>query len=147
MLGIRFWVLGVRIRRNLNTQHPIPNTMLTVFVAALALRQAPADLIITNARIWTDGHILQADSIAVTGGKFVYIGKSSPDLVGPNTEIRNAQRHLVIPGLIDSHSHLADHGDTLLQLQLRSASSKDDFIQRVKAYAANVKPGGWIIGR
>src|SRR6478672_769888 len=112
--------------------------MIAILVAALLHRAQPADLIVTNARVWTDGHLIDADSIAVTGGKFTYIGKSTPDLVGPKTEIVNAQRHLVIPGLIDSHCHLADHGDTLLQLQLKDASSKEDFIARVKAYAAIV---------
>jgi predicted amidohydrolase YtcJ len=120
--------------------------LLPLLLATLA-QKGPADLIITNARIWTDGRVIEGDSIAVTGGKFTYVGKSTPDLVGPKTEIVNAQRHLVIPGLIDSHSHLADHGDTLLQLQLKGTATKEEFLQRVKDYAAKVKPGGWIIGR
>jgi predicted amidohydrolase YtcJ len=120
---------------------------MLLLAAALALRQSPADLIITNARIWTDGHVIDADSIAVAKGKIIFVGKSSADYVGPNTRIVNAGRHLVIPGLIDSHSHLADHGDTLLQLQLKGTKTKEEFLQSIKDYAANVKPGGWIIGR
>jgi len=122
--------------------------MIAIFAASLLLPQTPpADLIVTNARIWTDGKIIAADSLAVSNGKFVFVGKSNPDLVGPKTVIINAQHRVIIPGLIDSHSHLADHGDTLLQLQLKGTKTKEEFLQRVKDYAANVKPGGWIIGR
>lgn len=121
---------------------------MLLLAVALAINQTPtADLIVTNARIWTDGHVIDADSLAIAKGKIIYIGKSTPDLVGPDTEIVNAQRHLVIPGLIDSHCHLVNHGDTLLQLQLLGTTSKEEFLQRVKEYASKLKPGSWIIGR
>jgi predicted amidohydrolase YtcJ len=115
--------------------------------AALVLQLPTADLVFTNARIWTDGAVTSADSIAVAKGKIIYVGKSTPDLVGPNTEIVNAQKRLIVPGLIDSHCHLVKRGDTLLQLNLLDIKSKEEFIQRVKDYTANVKPGKWIIGR
>ncbi|MEA2552407.1 MAG: hypothetical protein QOJ65_583, partial [Fimbriimonadaceae bacterium] len=121
--------------------------MLTSLLFLIATRPAAAEMVVLNARIWTDGKVIEADSIAVAGGRISYVGKSTPDLVGPNTVVVNAQNKLLIPGLIDSHAHLVEHGDTLLQLQLREASSKEDFIARVKAYAANVKQGRWINGR
>jgi len=121
--------------------------MFLLATAAFLLQQKPADLIVTNARIWTDGRVIDADSIAVTKGKIIYVGKSSPEFVGADTQIVNARKHLVVPGLIDSHCHLADHGDTLLQLQLKGTKTKEEFLQRIKDFAANVKPGAWIIGR
>lgn len=116
-------------------------------LACLVSFPAAAELVVTNARIWTDGHVIKADTIAVAGGRITYVGASTPDLVGPKTKVVNADQHLLIPGLIDSHTHLVEHGDTLLQLRLQEASSKEDFIQRVKEYAKGIKPGKWIVGR
>lgn len=115
-------------------------------VLAVLVNQKPAyaDLVVTNARIWTDGRVTDADSMAVVHGRITYVGKSSPDLVGPNTEIVSAQRHLVIPGIIDCYTHLAQNPSAAIQLTFKATQSKDEVLKELAAYAATVKPGQWI---
>lgn len=69
---------------------------------------APADLLVTNARVRTfDGHAGAApwaEAVAVTGGRISYVG---PAADAPNArEVRDADGALVTPGVIDSHNHL-----------------------------------------
>lgn len=116
-------------------------------VLLLAAFAAPADLVIENAVVWTGGKRIDADFIAVSEGRFVHVGERSTDLIGPETKRIDAQGRLVIPGLIDAHTHLISGGQNLNQLQLREASSKDDFIRRVKEWADKLPADAWIIGR
>ena len=106
----------------------------------------PADLVIENARIWSDGQTVFASFAAVTNGRFVYVGKPRTDLVGPNTVHMNAHGKVVLPGLIDAHTHMISGGTRLATLDLRPAKDKADFIRRIADYANNLKPGEWILG-
>ncbi len=53
----------------------------------------------------------------------------------------------VIPGLIDAHGHLYGLALSLAQAQLRGTQSKADVIRRLKAHAAKLAPGDWLLGR
>jgi predicted amidohydrolase YtcJ len=58
----------------------------------------------------------------------------------------DAKGAFVTPGFIDSHVHFIDGGYRLASVQLRDARTKEEFISRIKAYAATVFPGTWITG-
>ena len=108
-----------------------------------------SDMIITNARIWT-GNADQpyAEAMAVSGDTIVAIG-SNRDVMkyksGADTVIDLSGR-FVSPGFIDSHLHLLQGGSNLASVQLRDASTPEEFIRRIKEYAATLKPGTWILG-
>jgi len=53
----------------------------------------------------------------------------------------------VVPGIVDAHAHLLGLGNTLQRVNLVGSSSYDQVIDRVKAWAKDVKPGVWIQGR
>src|ERR1039457_3198514 len=53
---------------------------------------------------------------------------------------------MVTPGFIDSHVHFLDGGLSLGSVQLRDARSKEEFVARIKAFAATVPAGDWITG-
>lgn len=68
----------------------------------------PADLLVRGAKVFTmDPARPWASAFAVSNGRFSAIGGASDlePLVGPKTEIVEAEGKLVLPGLIDSHSH------------------------------------------
>ncbi|MCW5945546.1 MAG: amidohydrolase [Fimbriimonadales bacterium] len=119
--------------------------MIGLVLALMALPE-PADLVIENATIWSDGLDDPASVLAVKNGKFVYVGNSVVGWVGPETRKIDAGGKPVIPGLIDSHIHMLNGGLGLSQLQLRSAASKQDFIQRVKEWAESLPEGKWVLG-
>ncbi len=108
-----------------------------------------ADLIITNARIWTvdKAHPL-ADSVAVVGERIVAVG-SATDMDawhGPQTKIIDAQGKLLLPGFNDAHVHFVDGGDHLQQVQLKDAVSQQEFAQRIIDRAKKTPKGEWVTG-
>ncbi len=53
----------------------------------------------------------------------------------------------IIPGLIDSHAHLAGLALSLSQAQLRDTASKEEVIQRLREHEQNLADGDWLLGR
>src|SRR5687768_10750586 len=119
--------------------------MIALICASLCL-PAPADLVIENAKIWSDGLSGFAEFAAVDDGRFVFVGKRDPSRIGPGTVRVDAQGRLVLPGLIDSHIHMLSGGLGLSQIRLRDAKDKADFIQRVGDWAKGLGPGKWVLG-
>ncbi len=115
-------------------------------IVGLFLWYQPADLVIENAAVWSDGLEERASVVAVRGGKFLYVGNSTEGLVGPETEKIDAGGKALIPGLIDSHVHMLNGGMSLSQIQLRQATSKADFVRRVEAWAKTLPEGKWVVG-
>ncbi len=127
--------------------------LLAAFLAApLAAQQPapPADLIVTNARIYTvdDAHPL-ADALAVRGGRVAFVGDTRGALAlrGPPTRVVDLGGRTVIPGMVDAHGHVSGLGSALAIVDLTGASSYDEIIARVAARAKTAAPGQWITGR
>jgi len=119
---------------------------ITLSVAILTLQSAPADLVIDNARIWSDGLVGFAEFAAVRDGRFVYVGPRRPDLIGDETRVVDAGGRVVIPGLIDSHIHMLGGGTQLRRLSLRDVADREEFVERVAAQAAALGRDEWILG-
>ncbi|MCA9287193.1 MAG: amidohydrolase family protein [Phycisphaerales bacterium] len=113
---------------------------------ATASAVQPADLVIENARIWSDGLPAFARFAAVRDGRFVHVGEPDLALIGPDTARLDAQNRVVIPGLIDSHIHMLGGGAGLAGLQLRDAADRGEFVRRVGERAGTLRPGEWITG-
>jgi predicted amidohydrolase YtcJ len=123
-------------------------TMAVMAVSCNNSKQS-ADMIITNARIWT-GNTEQpfAEAMAVSGDTILAVGSKGEVMKhksGPGTYIDLGGR-FVAPGFIDSHLHLLQGGSNLASVQLRDASTPEEFIKRIKEFAATQKPGTWILG-
>ncbi|RZA22248.1 MAG: amidohydrolase [Lysobacteraceae bacterium] len=52
----------------------------------------------------------------------------------------------VVPGLIDAHAHVSGLGFAMMGADLVGTRSKDEIIERLRAKAAGLKPGEWLIG-
>lgn len=99
--------------------------------------------------IWTgDSAAPEARAMAVRGETIAAIGDSATiaGMVGPNTRILVVGSGLVIPGFADDHVHLSDGGAQLGFVDLRDAGTPAEFVRRIKAYAATLRPGDWILG-
>jgi len=109
----------------------------------------PADMIITNARIWT-GNDAQpyAEAMAVSGDTIAAIGNSREvmEFKSDAENVIDLGGRFVVPGFIDSHIHMLQGGENLASVQLRDADTPELFISRIKEYAATLKPGEWILG-
>ena len=120
-------------------------------VAQLSAPQPPrADLIVTNARIYTaDDARPVASALAVRDGRVQFVGseREALSLRGPSTRILDGGGRVVIPGMVDAHAHLLNLGFTLRQVSLVGTKSYDEVIARVVARARDVPAGQWILGR
>ena len=126
--------------------------VLLVALPALALgqRQRPADLVVTNARIYTvdDAHPVAA-AMAVRDGKVLFTGsvREAMALRGASTRVVDVGGRTVIPGMIDAHAHLLGLGQALREVDLVGAKSYDEVIARVVNAAKGQPDGKWILGR
>jgi predicted amidohydrolase YtcJ len=111
---------------------------------------APADLIVTNARIYTvdDGHPF-VSALAVRDGKVAFVGsvREASLLRGPNTHVIDAAGRTVIPGMVDAHAHLFGLGEFLRSIDLTDTRSYDEIVSRVGARVKQATAGRWVIGR
>jgi len=116
----------------------------------LALQQAPADLIVTNARIYTsDVNRPVVEALAVRDGLIAFVGsnRGALALAGPKTERLDLSGRTVITGMVDAHAHLLGLGQALRTVNLVGTKSYDEVIARVVERAKTARPGEWIRGR
>src|SRR5687767_345829 len=76
----------------------------TVVAQAAPPAAARAELILTNARIYTvDENRPMAEAMAVAGGRILFVGseRGAMSLRGPSTNVINLDGQTVIPGMID----------------------------------------------
>ncbi len=107
-----------------------------------------ADLAVTGARIYTGNPANPAASeIAVRDGKILAVGASVARYVEAKTRRIDARGGTIVPGLIDSHAHMRNLGDSLEILDLRPAKSPAEIARMVKQAARSRRPGEWIRGR
>jgi predicted amidohydrolase YtcJ len=107
-----------------------------------------ADLVVTGARIYTlNPQKPVASAIAVKDGKVLALGDNVDPYVGPSTRHIDAKGAAIVPGLIDSHVHMRNFGDSLEILDLRATKSAGQIAGMVRSAARGRKPGEWIRGR
>jgi predicted amidohydrolase YtcJ len=110
---------------------------------------APVTLAIVNARVWTgDVRRPWADAVAARGDHIAAVGSSAEvrKMVTSGTRVIDGHGGMLVPGFIDAHVHFVSGGFGLASVQLRDAKTPGEFIARVKAYAATVPRGTWIMG-
>jgi predicted amidohydrolase YtcJ len=125
--------------------------VFTALFGQLSVAQAKpaADLIITNAKIWTvDKLHPQAEAMAILGERIVAVGSAAEVDAwhGPQTKVVDAQGKLLLPGFNDAHVHFVDGGDHLQAVQLKDAASQQEFADRIAQRAKKTPKGEWITG-
>ncbi|HEX2521594.1 MAG TPA: amidohydrolase, partial [Terriglobia bacterium] len=86
--------------------------------------QQPADLILSQTKVWTASAALPwAEAIAVSGSRIIAVGTVAEILRHrvPKTLVLEYPGPLVVPGFIDNHSHFLEGGFQLLSIDLRPA--------------------------
>ncbi|MCH8072583.1 MAG: amidohydrolase family protein [Proteobacteria bacterium] len=130
---------------------------------------AAGDLILVNARVYTldwddpapDGTIMpgaphdgsgwhpDADAVVTRGGEIVFVGKTreAMDFKGEESRVIDLAGATVVPGLIDSHTHVFGLGAQLDQVNLVDVATEEAAVALIVERAKNVAAGEWIIGR
>ncbi len=128
----------------------------------------PADLLLVNGRVYTfawddpaldgtpaanapfdaDGWHPDAEAVAVRNHEIVFVGsdREAQAYRGGETEVIDLAGSTVLPGFVDSHTHIANLGANLERVDLVDVASEAEMVRRVAARAAEVEPGEWIVG-
>jgi predicted amidohydrolase YtcJ len=120
------------------------------FSSAALFAQAPvADLIITNAKVWTvDKGYPTAQAVAVLGDRIVSVGTSAEIDAwrGAGTKVIDAGGKLLLPGFNDAHVHFVSGGSQLDAVQLNDVTNPEEFARRIGERAKKTPKGEWIVG-
>lgn len=133
------------------TPCPLPWRLALLLLAAPVVSCSPAPTAgaVAFGRVWT-GNPDQpwAGGVAWRGDTILGVGDSADiaRYVGEGTELLAAGDGLIVPGFMDGHTHFLDGGFQLASVDLRTADTPEEFTARIAAFAAERKPGEWIIG-
>lgn len=114
-----------------------------------ACGRPPAADLVAYGKVWTgDSARPYAQAVATRGDTVLVVGDSATvaTYVGEKTRILANGTGLITPGFMDGHVHFLDGGFQLSSVDLRTADSPGEFIRRVRAFAAERRPGEWIVG-
>ena len=128
-----------------------------------------ADLILINARVYTmswddpqtdgtldsaaprneSGWYPDAEAIATKGGDIVFVGNTTDAMAlrGDGSRVIDLAGATVLPGLVDSHTHVFELGAALERVDLVDVDTEEEAIRRVIERAKETPQGEWVIGR
>lgn len=107
----------------------------------------PGTLAIVNARIWTgDDAQPWAQALVIDKETLTLVGSDEDARKTNAAQVVDAGGRLLVPGFTDAHTHFREGGFGLASVQLRDARTRDEFVARIKAFAATVPAGTWIMG-
>ncbi|HEY1670110.1 MAG TPA: amidohydrolase family protein [Trebonia sp.] len=90
-----------------------------------------------------------AGAFAVGDGKVVAVGDEADvlALAGPRTRVTDAGEGMVMPGLVDVHSHVGLGGQAAAwELRLPPASGPCEILRAVSDWADGLGPDDWVVG-
>jgi|AntRauTorckE6833_2_1112554.scaffolds.fasta_scaffold07078_2 predicted amidohydrolase YtcJ len=123
--------------------------VLLAFTFSACTNKTDADLIVTNAKVYTvDNEFSIVESFVISDGKIIETGESSNLLSKYSAdEIIDADGKTILPGLIDAHAHLYNLGLKLSRVDLDGTESYADVIVRLQEFQQKYPETKYIIGR
>src|SRR5689334_21305570 len=112
-------------------------------------RAAPAALVLSNGHVYTAAAGQpRAAAVVIVGDRITFVGAAADALrrapQARHIELRGAT---VLPGLTDAHAHLEEIGERELTFNLEGTQSLQELQSKLRARAAQGRPGEWLFGR
>lgn len=122
--------------------------ILGIFLLSACIQTREADLVVHNATIFTvDEDFSTAQAMAIKDGRIIEVGAEREILNRYKAAQKyDARKMYVYPGFIDAHAHFMGYARNKAEVSLHGATSMDEVLKRVVAFAKNSERG-WIIGR
>lgn len=117
-----------------------------------------ADLVLLDGKIWTGepyrgpgqkpAPTRSAEAVAIVNGRILAVGSNDEikPYIGANTKVLDLAGRMAMPGFIDDHVHFMDGSFQLLEVDLKDASSEQEFVRRIARKAKSMGPGRWLLG-
>jgi predicted amidohydrolase YtcJ len=122
--------------------------LLMIHAAGAAEAEPGADLILHGGKIVTvDTRFSVQQAMAVRDGRILQVGSDRAvlKLRGPRTEVVDLRGRMVIPGLMDSHTHPTGASLTEFDHPIPEMESIRDVLEYISARAKAAKAGDWIV--
>ncbi len=107
-----------------------------------------ADLILINGKIVTVDSMFSINTaMAISGNRILQVGGNRKilKLKGSNTELIDLRGHMVLPGLIDSHSHPIDAALSEFDHTIPDMETIKDVLDYIHDRSQILKKGQWIV--
>jgi predicted amidohydrolase YtcJ len=121
-----------------------------VSAPANAVMRAPrsATVIYRNARVWTGiPSQVWTDAIALNGNRIVALGeRSSRSRATRKTRVIDLGGALVVPGMMDNHTHFIAGSKALTQVDLLSVKTRQQLVDTLAKGAAALPSQRWLEG-
>lgn len=92
-----------------------------------------------------------AQAIAIKDGVILAIGSNSEvsEFKGASTEVVDVHGASIMPGFVDTHTHIEELGATLDDVDLKGVQTEEEAVERVVRHIAtnDVPAGQWIVAR
>lgn len=121
--------------------------LLTIVSAEPAI--AAADLVFVNGAVHTmDSERRVVSALAIKGDRITALGNDSELKleIGENTRVIDLSGQMLLPGLIDSHTHIGVAMDYTAACSLHADTSKDELIHSMQACVTEHQGDGWLWG-
>lgn len=109
-----------------------------------------ANLVLKNGKIYTmDGNVNEAVSIKDDTIIKVGTNKEVEEFITDETEVIDLMGKAVIPGFIDTHTHLVGYGCSINAVNLENTTSKEEVVERCRDFINknDIPEGKWVYGR
>ena len=107
-------------------------------------------LFVNGEIITCNDKISNIEAVLIEDNKIVRIGNKEEvlKLADEKTDVIDLDGKTMLPGFIDSHSHIIGVAQTLMIVNLSEVNSKEEFIETLKKSLKNNPPkkGEWLIG-
>jgi len=127
-----------------------------------------ADLVLINGRVYTldwdepgtdgsaapnapnsgGGWAPDAEAVVTNDGEILFVGstREALDYQGDSTRVVDLAGATLLPGLVDSHTHVLELGTKLNQVDLTDIATEEEAVALVAERAKSVPKGEWITG-
>ena len=149
-------VIGLKRSGELRVRRPAQSVLAGLALLAIsalgasAFAAPKADLMFINGKVITvDDKDTVATGVAVVGNKIAAVGDVKA-WRGPQTKVIDLKGRALLPGFIDSHSHVAGMANVeahYINIQVPPLKDGAAVIARLKEVAAKLPPGAWLTGQ
>lgn len=137
------------MKRRIKFIAPLSLIIALVLIIPFKASYAAPDLIIINADIRTaDPKRMTAQAIAIKDGKFFAIGSSLEieKLKDKDTKVLDVEGKTILPGFIDSHTHLSSGAKIVTGINLTGIEKKSVWLEMIAERVKTMEPGEWLLG-
>ncbi|MEM7024717.1 MAG: amidohydrolase [Pseudomonadota bacterium] len=123
--------------------------LAVVLIAWSTASAQTADTVFMNASVYTmDEANPTAEAVAVRDNMIVYVGDGSgaEAFIGDGTEVFDLDGKMVLPGFVSGHEHLISSGFLSQGVDLVPATSKEQTLELIQAYADANPDKEFILG-